>query len=310
MLGTPNRWCAWAVAVIALATHALAIASDPAAHQPFPRIATSASISLQGPTTETLSVRGQVSFDAAGRGPGNQMLYSAPNLATALVAVLMHGAIVDAARTAQKRQLQEAADRVLSRYRDAPATIRHTDLLLGVIAQQTSLNPTRRLALSGSPQGDWVIESTPVMTMVQDERALILDNSVVVYDANSPKAERFEGVVRVIASPLRRPGDAGDHWNADEGRRLRNTVGKLYAHSFEVLLAHTARTDDAVVADRTLRYHEGSNEKFERGKLLWQNCGRAVFKNLHGWIMSVPLARRAGDPEHASNCVDPLSVED
>lgn len=139
-----------------------------------------------------------------------------------------------------------------------------------------------------------MLESLPAYAMTQDERALVLDNSVTIHRGGDGSKEAYQAVIRVVSQP-RAEEDPQAFWNSNEGVALKEESASLLAHSLELAL-RDART--AVATDpagfRTVRYREGAAEKMERAQFIARRCGREVIRTLRGWLMSVP-ADAAGD---------------
>ncbi|HSV58296.1 MAG TPA: hypothetical protein VLJ19_05295 [Variovorax sp.] len=236
--------------------------------------------SLSLPATDPLVFKGIANHDDAGIGAA-PMLYPAPSLAGALVAVLAHAAIAESAKSAQKAQLQRSADVVLGPYQPVLSTLTHADLL-------------RRLPLppaSETGQTAWRVESKPVFSLTSDGRALLLENEVSVYKIGTAPAASYQSIVSVVSGPVKEV-DPLNFWSADEGKRLRIETASLLHESVELAVAAANGTlPPATEGHKTYRYMEGSTEKVERAEVLTSRCGRVVLRTLRSTLLSVP-----GDP--------------
>jgi hypothetical protein len=138
------------------------------------------------------------------------------------------------------------------------------------------------------------MDIVPVFSMSQDQRALVLDNLVAVYDAADAKTPRYRNTVRVVSVPSGAEDPAAG-WSANEGEALRSQTSALLAESLAVALRDMAGAS-AAAAQKTWRYPEGGTERMERAVLLSEACERRVLKNLRGWLLSVPKA----DPDRSA----------
>lgn len=137
--------------------------------------------------------------------------------------------------------------------------------------------------------------------MTQDQRALVLDNAMVVRGPEAGAPVVYQNVVRVVSKPL----PAGDEtspvssvWLAEDGKLLKDLSAELLAESFDLMLGELAEGVKPTADDRphkTVRYAEGGSVKMERATPLVERCDRAVLKTLRGWLMSVPRHLGAGE---------------
>jgi len=240
--------------------------------------------SLRLPVQQKVVFRGQVNYDKAGTGQGG-MVYPAPGLVGFLAAIATHAVIVNGVREGQRSEIEIAADKVLLPYKDILDAFNYGDLA------DLALLPEARLPLLGpdaKPQSGLIISSAPVFYMTQDQAALILDNTVSVFKAGSDKPV-YTNTVRVVS----RAGDAENlvaHWQQDSGKQLRDESAALFRQSVDIVRAY-ALAPATAAAQRTFRYAEGKVEAMERAEPISEQCGRALVKNLRGWLLSIPLKR-------------------
>ena len=285
----------------AAALVAAAHAADPPPPAP-PLALADAGFALKPPQRQAVGYRGMADFDRASAGTG-QMMYPAPGLAGFLVAIATHGVLVESSKNAEKTRLQAAADKVLDPYREALAGFADAELMQRALATLDTKGATRLLD-PAQPDTGWVVESVPVFTMTQDQRALILDNAIAVYRGDAPTAIRYQNVVRVVSN-ARTEDDPGPAWAAEQSRLLKEQSVALYAHSLKLLFQELAASSGTEAAmHKTFRFAEGKAERMERAQLIGETCGRAVIKTLRGWLMSVPL-RRPADAAQADDCRHP-----
>lgn len=228
---------------------------------------------LQLPAADPVLFIGAESFDSAGVGAG-AMAYPAPNAAGLIAAVIVHGLLNEAAKSAQKVKLQEEANRILLPYKSILATYTHSEL-------------ARNAQSPNDAAGEaWQIRSVPVFALTQDQTALILDNEVRVTRAGSPS---YESVIRVVSAPLDQ-SDPVTHWSRDNGAALRQLAGQLFREATELAVSMAAKTlPPSSEKQQTFRYHEGKVSKVERASLVLETCTRRVLLTLRDTLMSVPV---------------------
>jgi len=257
--------------------------------------------SLRLPKDDAVSYRGVVNFDSAG-SHGAAMMYPAPSAAGFLVAVITHGVIVESQKSAQKQAMHEAADKVLAPYRSMLDGFKHRELMQKAL-EKAGWGSARKLIGPSEPKGaEWVVESQPAYFMTQDQRALVLDNSVTVHRPGDSVAAGYQTTVRVVSQP-RAGQDLQALWTDRDGAALKDESASLLAHSLELALreANGFAAAGAPVF-KTVRYPEGEAEKMERAQLVVQRCDRQVVRTLRGWLMSVP-SEANGDG--AANACEP-----
>lgn len=276
------------VAAVCIGTSAWA---QPAANAPGPDAARRIADSLASravawraaPVADRPVFRGVVSYDSAGGGTG-QMLYPAPGVAGLLVAVLTHAAINESVRSAETKRIEDAADEVLQPFTPVIEKLTWQELQQSALAR-LDVGAARRLVPAGESAADaWVIDAQPVFRMTQDRRALVAEAVVRVFDADAqaPVAER---AVRVV-SPSVTAQEAEAYWRADAGMRLHETSAALAAEAIRAALLDIQAAPDQ--PQRTVRFREGTVDRFERAMPVDERCGRVVLRTLRGGVMSVP----------------------
>jgi hypothetical protein len=243
--------------------------------------------SLRLPKEEAVIFRGVASFDSAGSGSGAMVYPGVAGVGGFIAAVITHGLLVESAKNSQRKALQDNADQVLVPYRAVLDGIKHPELMRRAMARTASASGGKLLGAS-EPGGGWILESIPAYAMTQDERALVLDNSVTIHRGGEGSNNAYQAVIRVVSQP-RTEEDSQAFWNRNEGVALKEEITSLLAHSLELALydARAAEASDPAVF-KTVRYREGATEKMERAQLIARRCSREVIRTLRGWLMSVP----------------------
>jgi len=283
--------------IIALAA---LLAGTPAAAAAEP-VPADAAWSLSLPAEEKIDFRGQVNFDKAGQGPG-AMLYPTPGLAGFIVALAAHAAVVKGQMKEQRSEIQADADRILVPFRKTLDTFSYGELAERAFPAASGVP---WIGSGGRPQSGLLIASSPVFYMTQDQSALIIDNTVAVFQAGS-ELPLYTNTVRVVSRAVEVENEAV-YWQRNDGQRLREMSAALYRASVEIVRAHAlAPSTSTAGAQRSFRYQEGKSEAVERAEPISEQCGRALVRNLRGWLMSIPLKRmRAPAPECAGPAAPP-----
>jgi hypothetical protein len=252
-------------------------------------------LALRLPQEKQVLFRGVSSLDGAGGG-GAQMMYPAPNAAGLLAAVLTHAFISESTRNAEKDKIQEAADKVLAPYQDVLKDFEHRQLMQRALEKASAPREKRLIEAAETAPGETIIESLPVFSMTQDQSAIVLDNSIVIYAPPASSKPVYKNTIRVVARP-KEAADLVPFWTAGQGEALKAESARLFAASLELALSDAAKElgrTDAV--HKTVRYHEGGSEKMERAQILDHACDRMVIRTLRDSLMSVPLKRTEGTP--------------
>lgn len=238
--------------------------------------------SLQLPTTDPVPFKGVLERDKAGIG-GAAMAYPVNGGALFLAAILVHGALNEAAKAGQKSDLQKAADKVLAPYETVLSKYRHQDLIAAIGKPPVS-------ALSADAR--WHVESTPVFVLTPDQTALILENDIIVRQVGATGEIRFQGPIKVVAERVQ-DAEPLAYWTQNDGAQLKKVTGNLLLESIELAVASAAQDLPATATpEQTHRYFEGSLFKTERATLLIERCSRVVLKTLRNTLLSVPAATR------------------
>jgi hypothetical protein len=265
--------------VVAAALASSAGAAGPAA----------AAWALRMPAEPAVLYRGSVNMDGAGQ-PAGQMMYPAPSAAGLLAAIITHGVMVESSKNSQKRRLQEEADKVLAPYRPALAGFTHGQLMQTALGLTTSTANKRLLGTDENAGGDLVIVSTPVYTLTQDHRALVLDNTIAIQRSDHGSRPSYEQVIRVVSAPRAEAEPAG-YWAGDEAQALKQESARLLAHSLDLALRDVDAAPSAgAAAFRTVKYQEGASQKMERALTVDQPCERLILRTLRGGLLSVPAS--------------------
>jgi hypothetical protein len=237
--------------------------------------------SLSLPTSEKVIFRGQANYDKAGQGPGT-MLYPAPGLAGFVLALATHAVVVNGQMKEQRSEIESDADRILVPFRKTLDAFSY-----GELAERAGVP---LLDANARPQSGLLISSTPVFYMTQDQTALIIDNTVSVFQAGSERPV-YTNTVRVVSRAVEVENEAV-FWQRNGGQRLRDASAALFRASVDIVREHALAPVTTVAgAQRTFRYLEGKQDAIERAEPVSEHCGRALVRNLRGWLMSVPLKR-------------------
>ncbi len=292
----PWRRLAAAAALLCFVTPAVLAASEDLAEGKILRaVPQKTDWLMRLPGQEGLVFRGMLGGKGAGAEAGATVLYPSGGAGAAgfFAALITHAVIANSVLSSQQKAERTEADKVLEPYVSTLSQLTTTKTLdlarekMGRGGIKRVISPTDK-----ATGGAWLIESTPVFTLTQDEQALVLDNAVIVYSADVPPAVVYKGVVRVVSHPK----PAGDEqsplvqlWTADAGAPLQGETASLWAESLDVILGQLALgPETAPPPQKTIRFPEGGRTKVERASVIEERCDRIVLKTLRGWLMSVP----------------------
>jgi len=257
--------------------------------------------SVRLPKNDAVVYVGEVSFDQAGKGT-NSMMYPAPNAVGMLIGVITHGLLVESSKHNQKDKIQEEADKVLVPYQPVLSKYTHQELMQRGLQMASTPGDKKLVKSSEGFKGDWIVDSEPVFSMTQDQGAIVLTNSLLVYAPGAPAAAATRHTVRVVSGP-REETDLAGFWTANEGEKLKEESASLFAQSLDIALREASgATDKGDDAFKTVRYLQGKTEKMERGRVIGAHCDRILLKTLRGWFMSVPVAHDTTDATSADAC--------
>ena len=260
---------------------------------------------LRVPSADKVVFRGDVSYDAAGMGTG-AMVYPVPGAAGLLVAVIAHGLVTNDLRQRQKDRMQLEADRVLEPFEPVLDAFTNQQLMVAGL-QRTSVGGRKRVLAPAEPAGaDWLIESAPVFSMTQDQRALVLDNALRIFSPGSTTVS-YAQTIRVVSAPLvvpapttqpeaPNPPGVAPLWLQSQGRLLIDESTALIAESLDVALTDAVKpVGEANAPYQTFRYPQGGSERMERAQLDVEHCGRTLVRTLRGGLWSIPIGAQDGD---------------
>ena len=290
MLTRPACWLLVVLGVLVYPAHA---ENETPALQPLSTA--ELALALRVPSSETVIYKGIVNNDSLS-GAG-QMMYPAPNAAGFIVAIITHGILLESTKNTEKEQQQTQADQVLLPYRPVLNSYQYRSLMQAGLAKMPANSNIRLAEVSEKPGSGWLIESSPVFFLTEDQSAIVLDHAVLIYrpDASEPA---YQNTVRVVSKRKDAPTDIQGFWIANQGEKLKEESANLFAQSLELTLNDMSTELNAGNnPQKTVRYLQGRTEKMERGQVIRESCDRIVIKNLRGWIMSLPI-----NPENPTSC--------
>lgn len=261
--------------------------STPTAAQDAAPLATPA-WTLAAPASDKVEFRGLASFDQAGVDHKSALMVGVGNsalLAATAVSFALNAAFIGSARESQKNSLQVEANKVLAPYQAVLADWRSSDLFARALAR------AQKAAVPPAATRAWQFAATPVFSMTQDQKAIVLDSLIEVRAAGA-SAPLFAAPLRVVAAPID-DADPAAHWNAQQGQALRSTSEELLAQALQlaVVFADPAAPPAPGLGAKSMRFMQGATEHVERGEVVSQDCARTVFRTLRGSLMSVPVHR-------------------
>lgn len=255
--------------------------------------------SLHMPDTP-LQFQGMNNHDGISPAMGSGV-YTAPNMASAVTFMVIHAMHVESANKEQIKKQQQEADKVIEPYQATLEEINHPALAEGLL-NASAFGSTGKIDTAPNEE-DFIVESLPIFFMSQDQRAIILDNLLVIQKPGEPKESAYKNKIRVVLTP-HGAEDPVTFWTENNGARLKQASTRLLAESIDIGLTHANTPPPEDAPSKTVRYLEGSTQKMERAQILQSNCGRLLIKTLRGTLMSVP----AITPQQSENKCRPVAV--
>lgn len=259
--------------------------------------------SLRLPQQRTIVFRGLVNFDKAGKGVASTT-YMMPGVAGFAAGLAAHSLYINAGLEKQKSAIELEADQVLLPYRALLDVWPQDALMEQALSRSTTGRARKTIAFLDQSDAGWIVESTPLFAMTQDQSALVLDNAIAVYAPGAIKQAGYRNTVRVVSRATMQ-ADLPAYWNEAQGLQLKQQSAALLALSLDIALAQallgpaSAPGPVGHAAARTVRYQQGQKEVVERAQVLDEHCGRALLRSLRGALMSVPLAKPGAGPDCA-----------
>ena len=252
---------------------------------------------LRLPAETQVAYHGVVDADPAGV-PQHGMVYG-PNVVGFFAGIITHGVIVGSAQERQRKQAQDAADRVLLPFETVIRDYTSRALLEHALEKLETADRKKLVEPTLDPGAYWLVDSLPVFLMTQDRRALIVENTLTIFRPGSASKATYRNTIKVV-SDARDASDLIPFWSDNNGEKLKDESASLLARSLEIAMRGAVDTaGKGTGVHRTFHYREGDKQKMERGELVNETCRRIVLRNLRGWIMSVPAAAK---PEPPNTC--------
>lgn len=226
------------------------------------------------------------------------MTYPTGNLGVGglLVGVLTHGLIVEGGKQNQRTQQQQEADKVWEPYMPILTDFGYRELAKRALSKTSSpgsviLAPDPNTETNDTSK---TAESAPVFLMTKDQSAIMLENTVLLYEQQPGSTGiNHQTSMRVISDP-RETDDPIAFWTGNNGEALKEEKARLLALSLDIAMFDlSGGTGQSDLPYKTVRYREGSAEKMERAQVLVDRCNRILLRTLRGALISVPSARPA-----------------
>lgn len=239
---------------------------------------------LRGATATAVSFHGAVNYDKAGNKNG-AMLYPAPNLVGLIAAVATHAAVSAGMRESEKQKLREESDVVVAPYLEALGMYKHEQLMLASLPVMKTSGDKRVISTEGATvAGELVIDTVPTFYLTQDQRAIIVENTIRIERGTGGA---YEKVIRVI-SPAQDEKAGAALWLADGASLLKAESARIYAQSLDIAIDDVKTQPESSEPFKTVRYYEGGTEKMERAQVIGQQCSHLVLRTLRGDMLAVP----------------------
>ena len=243
--------------------------------------------SLQFPKDDLVIYKGELNFDTLGTNQQG-MLYPAVGAVGFLAALVTHGIITESTKNHQKSKAEEAADKVLLPYQTILSDFHQKQLMQNGLKRVNDNDKKKMIEFGELSGADCFIESMPVFSMTQDQKAIILENSIAIFTQKSPTKPIYQNTFKVV-SVANNEENLVNFWTANQGEKLREESANLFGHSLNMILSQmTIESPNNNNPYKTFRYIEGTHEKMERGQFISEDCNRIVIKTLRNELLSIP----------------------
>lgn len=233
----------------------------------------------------------------SGTASGASVLYPAPSPEAFLAALITHGIFNESSRRSREHALQAEADKVLEPYASIVASMRQVNL-----AKEAGTRLGASVAATGQAitTTGLILDYAPTYFLTPDQRAVVLAVSVSVRRTPNATEPTYANVVRAVSQPLA-AADPQAWWLADNGAHMHSEAASLLQSALAAVVTDMQGDPWRDIAERTVRYREGGNERVERAKFIPTGCNRATLRTLRGELMLVPLSTRTNG-EQTSPC--------
>lgn len=245
---------------------------------------------LELPSDGPVVYHGVYSLDDAGTGKGG-MLYPAPSAAGLVAAIVTHALIINSAKNEQKNQLQLNADQVLSSYQEALNNFKYAELMQRTVDRMSITAAEEHVKAQGYSDRKMIIESAPTFMLTQDQKTIIINDTIVIRIPGQAPEVAHKSMIRVI-STAENSADSSSFWTGNQGENIKGISSQLHAQSIDIALqAFAAGKATESKPFQTVRYKEGLSDKVERAQVIHKDCDRMLIKNLRGVFISAPVVK-------------------
>jgi hypothetical protein len=174
---------------------------------------------------------------------------------------------------------------VVAPYLPVLGTYKHEELMRESLGAMRTGGDKRVIPPEGAPAaGELVIDTIPTFYLTQDQRAIIVENTVRIERA---AGGTYEKVIRVVSR--NQDANAGSApWLENDASLLKAETARIYAQSLDIAVNDLRAPPESSVPFRTVRYDEGGTEKMERAQVIGEQCSHLVLRTLRGDVLAVP----------------------
>ena len=247
--------------------------------------------SYTGP--EVVSFAGLANYDELSVGGGSGVLYPGGHPAVFLASVLAHAGTVEAIKESKRSAIEENANKVIVPYIPFLKEFKYQQLLKEatnslVDSETNSHHQGFKEDTESIASGQWIMESSPKFFMLQDSGALILQNSIALYENAEKPQIVYQNVVEVISLPYQ--GENPErYWMENNGERIATISRELMTDSMSIAINDALKEQIHESQQQTFRFYQEGKKTYERGNLIAADFDRLTIRTLRGWIKSVPI---------------------
>lgn len=219
---------------------------------------------------------------------GNGGYVSDYGLGGAVVAAQLIGQAIgtNSAKNKRYEAAKNEADKILEPYSEQLLKFDHGELWHG-LDKSAFTSPVHAFSDNQDRINATIIEIKPEFILTQNQKALILENNVSVYNESTPDLILYQNRYIIVSDSVDNEV-IGNYWSDEEYQPFKSVGLELFNASIQLVNKTINQSISAKEAQRTHRYLLGEQKQFERGSLVRESCDRLTIKNLHGHIVNAP----------------------
>ncbi|KRP19471.1 MAG: hypothetical protein ABS23_03840 [SAR92 bacterium BACL16 MAG-120619-bin48] len=226
------------------------------------------------------------------RSTPSGMAYPGGDPFSFLAAIAVHAAIQGSVTSAAEQAQIEAANKVLTPFKELIDGLYQADLLsanqLAGISEKTDDFEVGLLEDDRLPTG-WLVQLNPMFVMSRSSDAITAVVTLAINDGRIREIEASAAPYQKVIAIQSQPVANTQEWLKEEGAKFTDTLQDLVSAAIELGINQFAGLlPPKEEASSTLRYLENGEKKIERGYLISESCSALIFESLRGELKWIP----------------------